>query len=184
FTVSGHLEFGRDVTLPDDRTGRTRTTLALMPDRRWPRLSFFLCKQHRPDLIYVPEWLEHSNTVYGICGITVLAEERDHTALIGKFEGLYGPPERIEGGFDVGTANGPISVRTKQAIEKDFATLPRAITASKDPCVVALDLRYRNAEQLGQWITNSGLDHEQIGDRVTLTNLVETGNVFLRFSRS
>ena len=182
--VSGHLEFGRDVTLPDGRTGRTRTTLALMPDARWPRLSFFLCQQHRPDLIYVSEWLEHPNTVFGICGITVLADERDCAALIGKFEGLYGPAELIEGGFDVDTANGPIRVRTRWAIEKDFATLPRVITASDDPCIVALDLCYRNAEQLGWWIRNSGLDYEKIGDRFTLTNAVEMGNVFLRFSKS
>ena len=184
FMVSGHLEFGRDVTLPDGRTGRTKTTLALMPDTRWPRLSYFLCQQHRPDLIYVPEWLEHPNTVFGICGITVLADEEDHTTLIEKFECLYGSAEEREGGFDIGTANGLIRVRTKQAVEKDFAALPHAITASNEPCIVALDLRYRNADQLGRWIKNSGLDHEQIGDRFTLTSLVEMGNVFLRFSRS
>ncbi len=184
FAVSGHLEFGRDVTLPDGRTGRTKTTLALMPDRHWPRLSFFLCQQHRPELIYVPEWLEHPNTVFGICGITVLADECDHAVLISKFEGLYGSAEEIEGGFDIGTANGPIRVRTRGAIEKDFATLPHVITASGDPCIVALDFCYRNPDQLGRWIKSSSLDHEKVGDRFTLTNPVETGNVFLRFTRS
>lgn len=184
FTVSGHLEFGRDVTLPDGRTGRTRTTLALMPDARWPRLSFFLCQQHRPDLIYVPEWLQHPNTAFGISGITVLTDERDHLALIEKFEGLYGSAGEIDGGFDIETANGPIMVRTKQVIEKGFAPLPRAMTASAGPCIVALDVRYSNAEQLGRWIENSGFDYKKIGDRFMLTNPVEMGNVFLRFSRS
>ncbi|MGI9449280.1 MAG: VOC family protein [Geminicoccaceae bacterium] len=181
FTVTGHLDFGRDVTLPDGQTDRTKTTLALIPDARWPRLSFFLCQQHRPELIYVPEWLEHPNSVFGISGITVLANEGDHAALIGKFGGLYGSADMIEGGFDVNTANGPIRVRTKQAIEEDFAALPSAIAISSDPCIVALDLRYRNADRLSIWIKNSGLDHEEIGDRLTLTNPAETGNVFFRF---
>ncbi|MEM8948146.1 MAG: VOC family protein [Pseudomonadota bacterium] len=184
FTVSGHLDFGRDVTLPDGRTGRTRTTLALMPDRHWPRLSFFLCQQHRPDLIYVPEWLEHPNTACGISGITVLADESDHVALIGKFEGLYASAEMTEDGFGISTANGRIRVRTRQAIEREFATLPSAISASGAPCIVALDLRCKSPAKLGRWIENSGLDHETTGDRLTLTNPVETGNVFLQFSTS
>ena len=64
------------------------------------------------------------------------------------------------------------------------ATLPSAIAANGDPCIVALDLRYRDADKLGQWIENSGFDHEKIGDRFMLTNAVDMGNVFLRFSRS
>ncbi len=184
FTVSGHLEFGRDVTLPDGRTGRTKTTLALMPDARWPRLSFFLCQQHRPELIYVPEWLEHPNTVFGICGMTVLADDKDHTALISRFEGLYGSAEKIEGGFEFGTANGPIRVQAKQAIENDFAALPSVITGSREPCIIALDLRYRNAKQLRRWIANSGLGHKEVGETLTLTNSADTGNTFLRFCKS
>ncbi|MGI9437080.1 MAG: VOC family protein [Geminicoccaceae bacterium] len=183
FTVSGHLEFGRDVTLPDGRTGRTKTILALMPDAQWPRLSFFLCRQHRPELIYVPEWLEHPNTVYGICGITILADNQDHAALIGKFEGLYGSAARIEGGFKVDTANGFIRVQSINAIENEFGTLPKVVTAGNKPCIVAMDLRYEKAEHLRQWIANSGLDYREVSETFTLTNSADTGNTFLRFCK-
>lgn len=184
FTVSGHLEFGRDVKLPGGQTERTRTTLALMPDAQWPRLSFFLCQQHRPDLIYVREWLDHPNTVDGICGMTVLADNRDHGALIDKFEGLYGSAERLEGGFQVGTANGPIRVQSKRIIEDDFGTLPSAVTASSEPCIIALDLRYKSPTQLRRWIANSGFDHKEAGETFTLTNPANTGNTFLRCCKS
>jgi hypothetical protein len=184
FTVSGHLDFGRDVILPNGVTERTKTTLALMPDARWPRLSFFLCQQHRPELIYVSEWLEHPNTVHGICGLTILADDKDHTALIGKFEGLYGSAEEIEGGFEVETANGLIRVQTRQAIENDFAALPSVVKASGGPCIVALDLRYKSAEQLRHWIGNSGLDHKEAGETLTLTSSADLGNTFFRFSKS
>jgi len=184
FTVSGHLEFGRDVTLPDGQSGRTKTTLALMPDTQWPRLSFFLCQQHRPDLIYVREWLDHPNTVYGIRGVTVLADDADHNALMHKFEGLYGSAERLEGGFQVGTANGPIRVQSKRIIEDDFGTLPSTVTASSEPCIIALDLRYKSRSRLRRWIANSGFDHKEAGETITLTNPVDTGNTFLRFCNS
>lgn len=183
FNVSGHLEFGRDVSLPDGQTGRTKTTLALMPDARWPRLSLFLCQQHRPELIYVHEWLDHPNSVCGICGITVLADDDDHDALKGKVEGLYGPTEMIDGGFKVGTANGLIRVQSKQAVGNDFGTLPSAISVNNNPCIIAMDLRYRNANQLRRWIDNSNLDHRKAGDTFTLTNSVDTGNTFFRFCK-
>lgn len=181
FEVIGHLEFGRDVTLPNGQSGRTKTTLALMPDPHWPRLSFFLCQQHRPELIYVPEWLDHPNTVYGICGVTVLVDDEDHKALTDKLEGLYGPAEEIEGGFEVTTASGPIRVQTKEAIENDFAMLPNVVTAAGEPCIVGLDLRYRCAQQLRHWLVRSSLDYKQRGDIFTLTKAADMGNTFLRF---
>ncbi|MGI9509675.1 MAG: VOC family protein [Geminicoccaceae bacterium] len=183
FTVSGHLEFGRDVKLPDGQAGRTKTTLALMPDARWPRLSFFLCQQHRPELIYVPEWLDHPNTVSGICGMTVLADNADHKALIGKLEGLYGSAETIDGGFKVATANGPIRIQSRQAVENDFGTLPSVITASSEPCIVAMDLRYKDKKRLLRWIAKSGLEHSEVDETLTLINSANTGNTFLRFCK-
>ena len=144
----------------------------------------FFCQQHRPDLIYVPEWLDHPNTVFGICGMTVLAETGDHRALIGKLEGLYGTAEKIDGGFQVATANGPIRIRSKHAVESDFGTLPSAIVGSSEPCIVALDMRYKNEEQLRRWIANSGFDHKEGSETLTLISSADTGNTFFRFCRS
>jgi hypothetical protein len=184
FAVSGRLEFGRDVTLPDGRSGRTRTTLAVMPNKRLPRLSFFLCQQHRPELIYVPEWLEHPNTAFGICGMTILADDQEHEALIDKFEGLYGPAETCEGGFQVGTANGPIRVQSRQIVEKEFGALPMAVMAASGPSIIALDVRYESAEKLRQSVADSGLEHKEANETITLTNASDTGNTFLRFCKS
>ena len=184
FKVSGHLEFGRDVTLPDEQSGRTKTTLALMPDAHWPRLSFFLCQQHRPELIYVPEWLDHPNTAYGVCGMTILADDQEHEALIDKFEGIYGSAMMLEGGFQVATANGPIRVQSRQIVENEFGALPAAVMAGNEPGIIALDVRYKSTEKLRRWIASSGLDHMEIGETITLTNASDAGNTFLRFCKS
>ena len=108
--VAGHLEFGRDVVLPNGTKGRTKTTLALLPNDAFPRLSFFLCQQHRPDLIYVPEWLEHPNKVIGIGGVNIVAAKNHHAKLEAQFGALYDGYETIDGGFKYDTANGVLRI--------------------------------------------------------------------------
>jgi hypothetical protein len=184
FTVSGHLEFGRDVVLPDGQAGRTKTTLALLPDTQWPRLSFFLCQQHRPELIYVPEWLEHPNSVSGICGITILASQTDHTALRKKLEGLYGPCTLLRGGFLVDTANGPMRIQDRASVEAELGELTLAISDRSAPCIVAIDLQYNDEKTFRRWIKNSGFAYFETNDTIVLAEPNHTGNTILRFCHS
>lgn len=181
FTVAGHLEFGRNVTLPDGSADRTKTTLALMPDLDFPRLSFFLCQQHRPELIYVPEWLEHPNTASGIKGVTILANVAEQETLKTKLRGLYGDVSPLSGGFSVHTANGQISVQTLDAIEAEFGTLPSDITDSKTPSIVAMDLGYHDANTFETWVKKSDLRLKTTASGLFATQPEDTANVILRF---
>ncbi|MEP3784336.1 MULTISPECIES: VOC family protein [Paracoccaceae] len=183
FTVAGHLEFGRNVTLPDGRADRTKTTLALMPDLDFPRLSFFLCQQHRPELIYVPEWLEHPNTASGIKGVTILANVAEQETLKTKLRGLYGDVSPLSGGFFVHTANGQISVQTLDAIEAEFGTLPSDITDSKTPSIVAMDLGYHDANTFETWVKKSDLRLKTTASGLFATQPEDTANVILRFGK-
>ena len=183
-TVAGHLEFGRDVTLPDGRSGRTRTTLALLPNETFPRLSFFLCQQHRPNLIYVPEWLDHPNTAHGITGVTIRAEAGDHPALRALFGPLYGLPCEVPGGFACSTANGSITVQTGAVISDTFGPLPPDLHAQTEPGIVAMDISVGDFDKAMVWITESGLDWRADGQGATLTDAAMMGNLFLRFVRS
>lgn len=183
FTVAGHLEFGRDVTLPDGHAGRTKTTLALMPDPIFPRLSFFLCQQHLPELIYVPEWLQHPNSVSGIGGITILAEAEVHGALEAKFIGLYGEVQQISGGFKVSTANGSISVQTHDAIVAEFGPLPTSVGNGASPSIVAMDMIYQRQEAFDIWCANNALAPRKTTSGCVGTDPEQTANVVLRFVR-
>ncbi|MEO9825066.1 MAG: VOC family protein [Paracoccaceae bacterium] len=183
FTVAGHLEFGRDVTLPDGSADRTKTTLALMPDPDFPRLSFFLCQQHRPELIYVPEWLEHPNTVNGINGITIMANAAQQKALKAKLTGIYGHASSLSGGFSVQSANGQISVQTLDAIQAEFGKLPSDIADSETPGIVAMDLNYHDAKQIEAWIIKSDLHLKTTASGRYATQPEDTANVILRFGK-
>jgi hypothetical protein len=180
-TLAGHLEFGRDVTLPDGRHDRTKTTLALLPDPAFPRLSFFLCQQHRPELIYVPEWLEHPNTVSGICGVTILAESAQQAALLPRLTALYGSAAPIEGGYSVLTANGAISVQTRSAIEASFTALPTTITDETTPAIVAMDLTYSSDKAFTDCLNASRLPFIRQGAFTLLDHPEATANTLLRF---
>ncbi|MGQ7843856.1 VOC family protein [Granulosicoccus sp. 3-233] len=181
FELAGHLEFGRDVTLPDGSEDRTKTTLALLPDARWPRLSFFLCQQHRPELIYVPEWLAHPNTVHGICGITILAEPDSQEALVGKFSALYGAADKVEGGYRLQSANGKISLLSSQAIETESGALPQEILADGQPGIVGMDLRYANADALRHHLQQGDTPFDEADGVFRLPQARSMGNMLFRF---
>lgn len=183
FDVSGHLEFGRDVVLPDGQSGLTKTTLALLPDPTFPRLSFFLCQQHRPELIYVPEWLEHPNTVCGISGITILAQARDLDALTDKFSGIYGDVHHVIGGFSVSTANGTIAVKIRELIESDFGSLPVNVMDTQ-PSIVAMEMTYTDQKKFESCLIQSGCPFVKDNKTYTHSKPDMTGNTFLRFNLS
>ncbi|MEN8874007.1 MAG: VOC family protein [Pacificibacter sp.] len=183
FTVAGHLEFGRDVTLPDGSADRTKTTLALLPDPDFPRLSFFLCQQHRPELIYVPEWLEHPNTVNRISGVTISAKAEQQETLKAKLTRIYGDASALNGGFCVQTANGEISVQSLDAIQAEFGTLPSDIAESDTPAIVAMDLGYLDANTFDTWVKKSDLRLKTTASGFYATQPKDTANVILRFGK-
>ncbi|MFK7891357.1 MAG: VOC family protein [Granulosicoccus sp.] len=181
FDVAGHLEFGRDVVLPDARRGRTKTTLALIPDTRWPRLSFFLCQQHRPELVYVTEWLEHPNSVHGIHGITILSSPNGQSELVKKLGGLYGKAVTVNGGYRLETANGYLQILSEEASCRQLGKLPNAVTSDTLPGIVGMDLLYADRECLHQHLIDSELKFDENNGVFRLLDASVTGNVVFRF---
>ncbi|WP_022705033.1 VOC family protein [Pseudorhodobacter ferrugineus] len=181
FYVAGHLEFGRNVILPDGCTGRTKTTLALLPDPTFLRLSFFLCQQHRPDLIYVPEWLQHPNTVNGIAGITIVAHGGHHAVLKSRFGGLYGGGADIAGGMAFKTANGIVRILEPQTFTDTVGSLPFSITCDKLPFIAGMDFTLSDPTVFRTFALSSGLKFNERGGCLTLLDPALTANTVLRF---
>ena len=179
--VAGHLKFGRDVVLPNGMSGRTKTTLALLPDPTFPRLSFFLCQQHRPDLIYVPEWLEHPNSVNGICAINVVALSRDHTALKSRFEGLYGLGGKIEGGMAFNTANGTLRIIEPQAFNDTIGVLRDTVAGDQMPFIAGMDFTMSDSKAFRRFLVSSGTEFDERTGKITLLDQKGTANTILRF---
>ena len=179
--VAGHLEFGRDVTLPDGTEGRTKTTLALMPNAQFPRLSFFLCQQHRPDLIYVPEWLEHPNTVNGICGVTIVADGMHHADLKCQFTGLYGEGTALCDCLEFQTANGVLRVLRKADFERDIGPLTKDIQTEQQPSIAAMDFSLDDLTALETYLDQAGVEYKPIENGLVLDKVTQTANTLFRF---
>jgi hypothetical protein len=180
FQISGHLEFSREVVLPDGTTDKTKTTLAIMPDQSQPRLSLFLCQQHRPDLIYVTEWLNHANTVCGIAGATILCSSREMDAVVSKFSGVYGSGDHVNDGWDFKTANGDLRIRMRKQVEQDYGPLASGIDDDQ-ACFVAMDMIYANYAVFKEWVGNSDFSYREEQGIFTLLNPEQSANTFLRF---
>lgn len=181
FKVAGHLEFGRDVTLPNGETDCTKTTLALLPDSQFPRLSFFLCQQHRPELIYVPQWLQHKNSVNGICSVNVVARPEHWDALKQRLSGLYGDHETIEGGFEYQSANGVIRIMSEAAIQSTIGPLSKSVLKEPTPCVVGMDFTVQNLEALRRCLVNAKLRFHDKDNSIVLDSPSLTANTWFRF---
>jgi hypothetical protein len=181
FSVAGHLEFGRDVILPDGTEGRTKTTLALLPDPTFPRLSFFLCQQHRPDLIYVPEWLEHPNTVNGICGVNIVADQKHHAELEARFGELYDGFGGLDGGFQYQTANGALRVMTPDAFEQNIGPLVDEIRHEDTPSIAGMDFTTGDLNVLKGFIDAAKVAWRSVESGVALSDPPATANTVMRF---
>jgi len=179
--VAGQLEFGRDVILPDGTNGRTKTTLAMLPDDVFPRLSFFLCQQHRPELIYVPEWLDHPNKVIGISGVNIVATKEHHAKLMARFGALYDGFEVIDGGFKYDTANGVLRIFEPAAFSETVGQLPAVVHAEQTPFIGGMDFEMAVPDTLHSYLKAAGVAFEERHKAFILTVPEATANTVFRF---
>ena len=179
----GGIEFGRDITLPDGRPDRTSTSLRIIHDPELPRLSNFICQQHRRDLIEVAKWLEHPNGATGICQVTVMASKQDQPRVLERMTRLYGVQAIAASpdGFSVATGNGSFVVCTREAVDAAYGSLSSSLAADTQPCCVAVHVRMPALASVLPFLKNGMVDFEQRGKRLILTPPEAFGNVFLVF---
>ena len=181
--LSGHLEFGRDVVLPDGDFERTKTTLALLPNSSFPRLSFFLCQQHRRDLVEVPQWMNHRNTACGINGVTIKSSTDDLESLLAHLEAVFGKAEITASGFTLHTPNGYIKVLKEDELGILSGRLPAAIMLDKQPSIIAMDIRVRDIATLIDVVDASGMAYTSTESGLTLDDASLFGSTVIQFSQ-
>ena len=103
------------------RNGRGVVSLAMLIDWEQPQLSHFICQQHRPEFVWVPEWMQHPNGAQTIERVVYAAAEP--YALWQRFAGIWGEARaaRLGNGFRVATAGGELLVLDRPSAEARFA---------------------------------------------------------------
>lgn len=84
----GLIDFKRNTKKADGTPDTAVVSLGLFLNEEHRDVSHFICHQHKPELIWVPEWMNHANGVNAITTVTYLAERPSE--LLPRFVGMYG----------------------------------------------------------------------------------------------
>lgn len=183
-TCQGTIRFGRDVVLPDGTPDRTATTLKILYDADLPRLSNFICQQHRPDLIYVPKWSNHANGATSYAQLTIMAELADQPRVQARLTGLYGEQslQSLADGFAVKTGNGWYVVTDRAGIEKRYGALPDALEQETQPACVAIHIKVPDLKIVAALLEKNVIRHSAAHNLLGLSEANLYGNVFVNFT--
>lgn len=182
----GTIKFGRDVKRPDGTPDRTATTLKILATSDLPRLSNFICEQHRPDLIYVPKWSNHANGAMSYSQVTIMAATNDQQRVRDRLAGLYGEEAvfSLDDGFGVRTGNGSFVVTDRAGIERRYGDLPAELAEETEPACVAIHIRVPDVAQVADILTAASNEFRLVDGEVRLPDAKKFGNVFVNFSQT
>ena len=154
---AGLVDFRRAVRLPDGRAGEAVVTLAMLIDPEQPQLSHFICHQHRPELVWVPDWLDHPNGAAAITRITYAAADPD--SVRPRFAGIWGAQAIAAepGGFRVATAGGDFLVLDHAACLARFAGTTMPDRWDDSPCAIAIRVRVLGLARLRAYLANNAV---------------------------
>lgn len=138
---AGRVDFRRAVRLPDGTRDEAVVTLAILPDDAHPHISFFLCHQHKPHLVWNPDWLRHRNGAGGISAVTYYAPEPDKVVQRLREVWGAGAVSQQPGGWRADTAGGTLHLLNFAGIAARFPrmALPTG-TERRAPCGVAISI--------------------------------------------
>lgn len=174
------IDFRRAMTRPDGTPDEAVVSLVMLIDKALPEASNFLCHQHRPELIWVPDWQKHPNGARGVAAVSYVDDARG--SLADRFARLYGAPARDGAGaavFDTGC--GRLVVLSPDEAAGRFAGIGLPRFATERPHAVALTIAVESLERLTRCLAAGGIAHDATPDRV-LVAPEQCGNVILDFT--
>ena len=180
-TNDGLVDFRRAVTLPDGTQDEAVVTLAMLIDWDQPALSHFICQQHRPEFVWVPDWMRHPNGADAITRVVYAAAEP--YAVWQRFAGIWGEAAltEIDGGFSVATAGGELLVLDRPSAETRFAPMPMPEAWRDAPCAVAISVHAPDINLVHSFMLRNWVPHLRT-DTMVRVPPSHAGNVVLEFA--
>jgi hypothetical protein len=125
--ASEDLRFERDARRPDGSSVKVGFSLAFAEDKAVHDIHFASCQQHYPENFWNPAFQEHSNSVAGVVGVVVVANQPEQHQ---KFFEVFAdaPAVARPGGFAIATPRGMIEVVSPAAFLQRFGVKPPDMT--------------------------------------------------------
>jgi hypothetical protein len=177
---AGLVDFRRAVKLPDGATDEAVVSLAMLIDPVHPQLSNFICQQHRPELVWVADWLHQPNGTTAIAWVAYAAA--DPEAVRPRFTALWSDAavSVIPHGLTVATAGGDILVLDHAGVAARFAGTKLPEGWRDAPCAIALGLRTPDRALVRSFLDGNGVPFITVGD-VLRVGPPYPGNIVLEF---
>jgi catechol 2,3-dioxygenase-like lactoylglutathione lyase family enzyme len=121
------LRFERDAKKPDGTPVKVGFSLAFTEDKAARDIHFAACQQHYPENFWNPAFQDHPNSVAGVAGVVVVADQPgQHRQFFETFAGA----SAVAGsdGFAITTPRGAIDVVTPAAFLRRFGVKPPEMT--------------------------------------------------------
>ncbi len=134
----GLVDFRRIAHRPDGSEEEAVVSLVMLINSQWPALSHFFCHQHKPDLVWVEDWMTHPNGANGITCISYVADRPGDFK--DRFEGIYGAAavSLTADTLLVTTDRGNFEVLTPELAKTRFHGVDIPATAQQLPSGVAI----------------------------------------------
>jgi len=178
----GRIDFRRSMTKADGSPDVAVVSLGLFLNQEFRDVSQFICHQHRPELIWVPEWQNHPNGVHAVTAVTYLAKEPQR--LVPRFEALYGREAVTRNGesLSVHTGCGAFRVHNEAAAARAFGDVALPQWPDDGPHGIAITLATSRFDALeGIW-QRAGIAGRRSPSGSLLLEPRHCGNVILEFT--
>ena len=144
--VSDALHFEREGKRPDGTAVKVGFSLAFARDAKAPAIGFAACQQHYPENFWNPAFQQHPNTVSGVAGVVLVAENpTDHHIFLSAFSGVR-DLSATSSGVTASTPRGDIRVMDPSAFRSHFGAEPPDI--SQGARLAAMQFRVRDRAAL------------------------------------
>jgi catechol 2,3-dioxygenase-like lactoylglutathione lyase family enzyme len=175
----GPIGFRRRVRPPGHDWDEAVVSLDILLDPALPRVSHFLARQHKPHLLWVPEWMRHANGAYAIAAVTYLAA--DPAPLLTRLGKMFGTIAERDTGWEIATGQGIFRVLRPEQWHSMFGATPRPVLTEGEPGGVAVDVAVPAIPPVRELLRQSGIATLATPKGLTVRDVAACGNVAIRF---
>jgi hypothetical protein len=176
----GHIGFRRRVRPPGRDWDEAVVSLEILLDPALPRASHFIAQQHKPELLWVSEWMQHANGATHIAAVTYLAA--DPGPVLRRLERMFGNLACQAASWEILTGQGVFRVIEPSAWNAEFGDTPAPAALGQGPSGVAVDIAVADPEVTRRVLARAGISTCETRRGQAVRDLAMCGNTVIRFT--
>lgn len=180
--TQGRIDFRRRVRPPGLDWDEAVVSLEILLDPALPRVSHFLAQQHKPHLLWVPDWMRHANGATHVAAVTYLAEDpAPARARLGRMFG-GGPRDfATDLATEFPTGQGRFRVLRPADWPAEFGATPMPRLTPGEPGGAAIDVAVRDLAAARAVLAREGVATVETAAGPAIADVAGCGNVVVRF---